>query len=58
METKEELEKWQGWVVQHVCRSANGVAHHLAHLAFMYGEGREWTADFPILMEEALADVV
>jgi hypothetical protein len=55
-DTKDVLGQWQGWVVQHVSRLANGVAHQLAHLVFMYGVGREWRADFPVIVEEAVTD--
>jgi hypothetical protein len=49
---QEDLRAWEGWVVHHVTRQANGMAHQLAHLAFKYGESREWVADFPLRMEE------
>jgi hypothetical protein len=49
---KDELRLWQGWVIQHTSRRANGVAHQRAHLAFKHGEGREWVADFPLHVEK------
>jgi hypothetical protein len=37
-----------------VSRRDNGVAHRLAHLAFMHGAGREWRADFPFHVDEVV----
>jgi ribonuclease HI len=51
---KEDLGIWQGWNFQHVSRRDNGVAHRLAHLAFMHGAGREWRADFPFHVDEVV----
>jgi hypothetical protein len=48
METAQQC----GWSFQHVSRMANKEAHRLAQLAFVYGEGREWRADFPFYVEE------
>jgi hypothetical protein len=51
---KKDLGIWQGWNFQHVSRRDNGVAHRLAHLAFMHGAGREWRADFPFHVDEVV----
>jgi ribonuclease HI len=44
---KESLRRWQGWEIQHVSRSANNAAHHLAKLALEQNGNREWTDGFP-----------
>lgn len=55
-DAKDEIDKQQGWVVQYVSRLANGAAHHLAQLAFMHGEGREWRDDFPFYVQGVVPD--
>jgi hypothetical protein len=55
---KDKMRSWQGWVVQHVSRRANGVAHQLAQLAFKHGVGREWVVDFPLCVEDNVSFVV
>ena len=49
---KTEMAQQRGWSFQYVSRLANREAHRLARLAFVYGKGREWRADFPFSMEE------
>jgi ribonuclease HI len=51
-EIKSELLQQHGWCFQYVNRAANDVAHKLARLAFLFGEDREWTSNFPICVEE------
>jgi hypothetical protein len=52
--TKESLKRWQGWEIQHVSRSANSAAHHLAKLALEQNGNKEWTDGFP----EKILDIV
>jgi methylase of polypeptide subunit release factors len=49
---KMELSKQSVWFFQHVSRVANSVAHYLAQLAFVYGEGREWSSNFPFSVDK------